>query len=174
MTKPRSAIIRNIFTLFAILISFIGSTITVTPARAASILVNSNADTVANDGICTLREAITSANNNASSGAAAGECAAGFGADVISFAGNYTITLGGSELVVGSPITINGKGAANTIIQANAAPNAGTSRVFRVSVSANLTLNEMTVRHGNSATCIASQNQTKAFNRNYDLIIRKQ
>src|ERR1700741_263869 len=45
---------------------------------AATITVNSLSD-VANgsDGLCTLREAITSANNNASSGAVAGECAAG-------------------------------------------------------------------------------------------------
>jgi CSLREA domain-containing protein len=41
------------------------------------ITVTSAADTAANDGVCTLREAITSANTNTASGAAAGECAAG-------------------------------------------------------------------------------------------------
>jgi CSLREA domain-containing protein len=49
----------------------------VTGTAPAQIVVNSTADTVANDGLCTLREAITSANSNAASGAAAGECAAG-------------------------------------------------------------------------------------------------
>ena len=47
------------------------------PARAATITVNSAADAAANDGQCTLREAIIAANTNAASGAMAGECAAG-------------------------------------------------------------------------------------------------
>ncbi|MDL2718860.1 MAG: CSLREA domain-containing protein, partial [Acidobacteriota bacterium] len=56
-------------------------------ARAATITVNSTADTSANDGVCTLREAITAANTNTASGAAAGECAAGAaGLDTIAFA----------------------------------------------------------------------------------------
>lgn len=46
-------------------------------APAATITVNSTSDAVANDGACTLREAINSANNNVASGAMAGECAAG-------------------------------------------------------------------------------------------------
>ncbi|MEO8054808.1 MAG: CSLREA domain-containing protein, partial [Acidobacteriota bacterium] len=56
-------------------------------ARAATITVNSAADTTANDGKCTLREAITAANTDTASGAAAGECAAGaLGLDTIVFA----------------------------------------------------------------------------------------
>jgi len=46
-------------------------------AAAATITVNSSLDTAANDGVCTLREAISSANNNAASGGMANECAAG-------------------------------------------------------------------------------------------------
>jgi len=49
------------------------------PAFAAVpllIVVDSAADTVANDGSCTLREAILSANTHTASGNAAGECAA--------------------------------------------------------------------------------------------------
>ncbi|MEO8586413.1 MAG: CSLREA domain-containing protein, partial [Acidobacteriota bacterium] len=58
-----------------------------TSARAATITVNSAADTTANDGVCTLREAITAANTDTASGAAAGECAAGaLGLDTIVFA----------------------------------------------------------------------------------------
>lgn len=44
---------------------------------AATITVNSTADAVANDGACTLREAINSANSNAPSGPVPGECIAG-------------------------------------------------------------------------------------------------
>jgi CSLREA domain-containing protein len=46
-------------------------------AGAATITVNGIADTIADDGVCTLREAIIAANTNASSGVMAGECAAG-------------------------------------------------------------------------------------------------
>ena len=81
---------------------------------------------MADDGVCTLREAITAANSDTASGATAGECAAGAGADSITFAADYTITLDGSQLpVVTSEMTITGNGAANTIIQANAAPDTG-------------------------------------------------
>src|SRR5213592_3833368 len=46
-------------------------------ALASTITVNSTADTAANDGACTLREAIIAANTNTASGAMAGECVAG-------------------------------------------------------------------------------------------------
>ena len=52
---------------------------------AATITVNSVADAAANDGVCTLREAITAANTDTTSGALAGECTAGSGADDIVF-----------------------------------------------------------------------------------------
>src|SRR5260221_1577176 len=54
---------------------------------AGTIHVTSAADTTANDGVCTLREAIIAANTNTASGGMAGECAAGAaGADTIVFA----------------------------------------------------------------------------------------
>ena len=66
-------------------------------AVAATIVVNSTADSAANDGHCTLREAITAANTNSVSGGAAGECiAGGTGTDTIEF----TIADGGC---VGGP-----------------------------------------------------------------------
>ncbi len=46
-------------------------------AAAATIVVTGVADVQADDGICTLREAILAANANTASGAAPGECAAG-------------------------------------------------------------------------------------------------
>jgi CSLREA domain-containing protein len=63
-------------------------------ARAASLTVNSTADVIANDGFCTLREAIIAANTNAPSGAAAGECPAGEATpDTITLAAGATYTL---------------------------------------------------------------------------------
>ncbi|MBK8618544.1 MAG: SBBP repeat-containing protein [Anaerolineales bacterium] len=83
---------------------------------------------------CTLREAINYANNTS-------------GAWTITFAADYTITLGSQLPAVTNTIIINGNGAANTIIQANASANTATYRVFEVS-SGNLTLDSLTIRHG--------------------------
>ncbi len=126
------------------------------PAYAASLTVNSAADTLnSGDGVCTLREAIINANNDNQSGST--DCAAGSGADVITFAANYTITLVGSQLpAVTSQITITGNGSANTIVQASTCnpvtlPGGCTPanyRVFEVSAAGNLTLDGLTVRHG--------------------------
>ena len=57
------------------------------PARAAAIVVTGGGDTVANDRVCTLREAVVAANTDAASGRAPGECAAGEagGQDAITF-----------------------------------------------------------------------------------------
>lgn len=55
------------------------------PAAAATITVNTNGDATADDGVCTLREAIIAANTDAASGATGGECAAGAGQDLIAF-----------------------------------------------------------------------------------------
>lgn len=145
----------NLFTLFALLASLVGSMAIVTPVRAASIVVNSNTDTVANDGVCSLREAITNANNDNTSGST--DCAAGAGADIITFAANYTITLVGSQLpAIATVITITGNGEANTIIQAEVAANTASYRVFEVGAAGNLTLNNLTVRHGRCAGLCAT------------------
>jgi CSLREA domain-containing protein len=63
--------------IVALLVLLIGGAVQVTPACAAGIVVNSNADTRANDGKCTLREAIIAANTDARSGTRSGECVAG-------------------------------------------------------------------------------------------------
>ena len=84
-------------------------------ARASTITVNSTADTAANDGVCTLREAITAANTNTASGAAAGECAAGQASptvDTIAFnipgAGVHTITPASSLPLIVETVFIDG------------------------------------------------------------------
>lgn len=47
------------------------------PGWAATLQVTTTSDSIANDGVCSLREAISAANSNVASGAAAGECGAG-------------------------------------------------------------------------------------------------
>ena len=65
---------RRGFTLLEVLIAL---AITSAFLSAATITVNSTADTAANDGLCTLCEAITASNTNMASGMTMGECAAG-------------------------------------------------------------------------------------------------
>ncbi|MSQ99457.1 MAG: CSLREA domain-containing protein [Xanthomonadales bacterium] len=97
--------------------------------QAASITVNSVVDTAANDGVCTLREAITAANTNDTSGASAGECAAGnaFGMDTIAFnvggGGAQTINLGSLLPIITSRVNIDGT------TQPSYAPGTGMIRV---------------------------------------------
>jgi predicted outer membrane repeat protein len=119
-----------------------GSTITVNSATEPVGLLS-----VVPDGLCTLREAISSANADNS---VTGDCVDGSGADTITFAANYTITLNltPGQLVITSPITITGNGSANTILQAHSSPNTATWRVFEVQQGGSLTLQNLTVRHG--------------------------
>ncbi len=66
----------------------------VAQASAATITVNTATDTDANNGLCTLREAIANANTDSQAGST--DCAAGSGADTINFnasLANQTITL---------------------------------------------------------------------------------
>lgn len=79
------------------------------------ITVTSTADTAANDGVCTLREAITSVVTNTASGGAAGECVAGaVGLDAIEFnitggcAVPCTITPGSALPAITAPVILNG------------------------------------------------------------------
>jgi len=126
----------------------------VRPARAVTITVNSFADTVANDGFCTLPEALAAANDDASFNSMPGECPAGHGADTIELPpGTYTLTnidnkiFGSTALpVINSKITIDGSGA--TIIRDTAAPP---FRIFFVEPDGNLILNGVTVANGLAA-----------------------
>src|SRR5262249_37287999 len=82
-------------------------------AHAATITVNSAADMTADDGQCTLREAIVAANTNTASGAAAGECAAGTaGPDTIAFnipeTGVRTVALSSALPSITETITLDG------------------------------------------------------------------
>jgi hypothetical protein len=99
---------------------------------------------------CTLRDAITAANTDTVTGG----CPAGSGADTIVLAsgGTYTLaavdnnTEGSNGLPsITSEIIINGNGA---IIERSSSPGIPDFRIFYVAAEGNLTLNELTVRHG--------------------------
>jgi CSLREA domain-containing protein len=119
-------------------------------ALAATITVNTTADEfdVTPNATCSLREAIRSANTNM----AFGGCSAGAGDDVIDLPeGTYTLTLTGvgenntatGDLDILSNMTINGAGAAATIIDGNSL-----DRVFEIRNNANVTFNDVTISGG--------------------------
>src|SRR5436190_14561484 len=90
------------------------------PLRAATITVNSTDDLpAADDGKCTLREAVDAANGDTASGIMAGECAAGAGIDRIEFSLTLpaTIALNLGPLALTDSATIAGPGAASLRIE---------------------------------------------------------
>ncbi|MBV8859392.1 MAG: Ig-like domain repeat protein [Acidobacteria bacterium] len=108
-----------------------------------AITVNSLSDAVGNDGLCTLREAITSANTNTASGAAPGECAAGGALDSVSFSVNGTILLTSALPDLTTAMALNGPGARLLTVSGN-----GTTRVFNVASTATVYLSGLTVSGG--------------------------
>jgi CSLREA domain-containing protein len=122
-------------------------------ARAATITVTTTADTVANDGACSLREALSAAVTDSPSGAAAGECAAGAGADTIVLGGaDYVLTRSGApddtnvngdlDATAGT-VTIVGAGQAATTIDAG-----GIDRALDVLAGATLTIKDVKITGG--------------------------
>ncbi len=141
------------FQVFAALVFVMGAFST--NAHAAFFTVNTTADTqdaapgngVCADagGMCSLRAAISEANALA-------------GADTINLpTGTYTTTLAaanedanaGGDLDITSPLTINGDGPANTIVQANASIQTANERVFHIlSGGTAVSLSGMTIQNG--------------------------
>ena len=93
----RSAVIRPQWAIILLVISLIAP---IAPAAqavvaATTITVNTTEDAIGNDGRCSLREAVIAANRDIASGALAGECLAGSGADTIVIpTGQYVLTRG--------------------------------------------------------------------------------
>jgi CSLREA domain-containing protein len=115
----------------------------VVPVYAAGIVVTTSIDTAANDGACSLREAVDNANNNAQTHP---DCAGGAGQDTITFAsGIATITLSSTlpSITDSNGLTIDGAGAV-TIDGANS------SRIFTLNNGATLTLSSLVLSHGNA------------------------
>lgn len=111
-------------------------------AQAATITVNSLNNTAANDGVCTLREAITSANNNA---AGTTNCTAGSGADTIVFSVSGVINISSANLTnITSPLTIDG--GSNITVDAN---STNSRRIFNLTSSATpVTIQNITLQEG--------------------------
>jgi hypothetical protein len=111
------------------------------PADAASIVVNNLSGTSVG-GQCTLRDAIQAANTDL----AVQGCAAGSGADVITFAVTGTILLA-SQINIYSNITITGPGAANLTIT----PSGGSNRSLFIS-SGTVAITDTTFANANTDT----------------------
>ena len=125
------------------------------PVHATSITVNTTSMTVANDGKCSLGEAIIVANTNTASGDRPGDCLAGSGADTIVLSpATYTLTeiLETLEDPMGLPfvvsdITVQGNGA--MIVRDSNAPEF--SMVGVAIDTGKLTMNNLTIRGGRTS-----------------------
>ncbi|MBN8656386.1 MAG: hypothetical protein J0M11_11660, partial [Anaerolineae bacterium] len=124
--------------------------------------MNTDQEIEADNSLCSLYEAAIAANTDS----AYKGCPAGSGADVITFADDYTITLLVTELQILSPITITGRGITNTIIQASDCNPITTpggcspayNRVFYI-INNDVTINDLTIQHGNcDSGCIGVNN----------------
>ncbi len=138
-----------------VMVAFAMLAMATVPTYAATFVVNTTADTAdaapgngacADAGsLCSLRAAISEANALA-------------GADTITLpAGTYTHSLvaatedanAGGDYDITDALTINGAAVGTTIVQANAAPDTATERVFHVITGAGVVnLNNFTIRHG--------------------------
>lgn len=137
-------------------------------APLATLTVNSTDETInPTDGKCTLREAIHAANTDTASGAVAGECPAGNGADTIELSSaaiyiltlvdNTDATLGENGLpVITSDIIFNGNDATIQRSTTNGIPN---FRLLQIVPSGIVELNHLTLEFGNASYGGAIANQ---------------
>lgn len=117
-------------------------------AHATTIAVSTASDTVANDGQCSLREAISAANTDA----AVGGCPAGSGSDTITVPAMQIVLNG--PLTISSPIVVVGAGVGNTILQANRAGGVITVNSGPAAIR-NLTVQGATSENGRGITVSA-------------------
>ncbi len=112
-----------------------------------SYLVDTVADTIAEDGFVSLREAIQAANTNSAVNEAPAGIDGSVGIDTIRFApelGDVTILLGGTELVISDSLTISSGDASSVVIDAGDA-----SRVLNVTSGADIvTLRDISLTGG--------------------------
>lgn len=136
--------------LLLVLILLLG----VFPVHAAgTITVNTVIDQIADDGQCSLREAVIAANTDT----ATGGCPAGSGADTIVFdpslpsPATFTLTLTGAnedasasgDLDLNGSLTIQGGDASRIILDGS-----GADRVFDIRPGATVTISGVTVQNG--------------------------
>ncbi len=109
-------------------------------AHAAAITVTTADDVAADDGACSLREAMIAANSDTSSGASAGECVAGSGADTIVLPAATTFLLTSTLPQVITAVAIDGN---DSTIDADR-----TGRVLDVASTGSLTIDATTITGG--------------------------
>lgn len=145
--------------LFIMINMFAGGYFQVPVVHAATIQVTTAVDAVADDGSCSLREAITAANSDTASGIMPGECAAGSGDDVISLPPlTYTLIITGSneennetgDLDIVSHIILQNEGPEPAIIQAGPDADSGIDRVFHIRTGGGLIGNDLIIRYGHA------------------------
>ena len=113
-----------------------------------TITVNSLNDvTNPEDGDCTLREAITSANTDKSSGDATNECAAGSGSDVIHVGVTGTVNLTEALPDLSGNVRIEGPGADQLTVRRDS--TAGAFRIFTVGQGSEVFISGITISGGN-------------------------
>lgn len=115
-------------------------------AFAAELTVTTTSDVTADDGLCSLREAVVAASTDVASGSSAGECGAGGNTDTIYLpAGTYYLDDG--QLTMDAPMNLLGDGSASTIIDAQ-----DLSRCIESIVGGSLTIEGLTCRNGSSTS----------------------
>lgn len=134
----------HIFPFLTLLALIASLSITPVPAQAASLTVDSLADSISVDGLCTLREAMQNATNNATTNA---DCSPGSGADMITFSVSGVIVIATPlpNIMDTAGLTIDGAGQSVTI-----SGNDLTS-VFYLHTNVPLTLNHLTISDGYTA-----------------------
>ena len=136
----RKILFTSVFSLFMLSLLFTSLSASLN-GPPPSIVVNTNSDNaIANDTLCTLREAITNANMDTDT--TSGDCNAGAGNDTITFVTSYTIILSDNLPSITSTITIS---SANHNIALDGANN---YRVFRVQNDGSLDLSNLTIQNG--------------------------
>lgn len=157
--RPRSILAVSMTTLLG---GLLAATLVVSAASTSAVIqVNTNLDVIADDGLCSLREAIRAANLDQPSGGLPGECPGGNAGDTILLpAGVYQLTRNGigedagltGDLDITSTLVIRGAGADQTVIDA-----AGIDRAFHVpgtpfQFSYSASLWHLTIRNGNAGS----------------------
>jgi hypothetical protein len=124
-------------------------------AQAALITVDSDLDGLpADDGVCTLREAIENANTDSQNGRTGpGECAAGSGLDAIEFAPavfgvEQTVTLTQGEMAITDSVTITGPGRDLLTIDAAAGSRHFTIDDGDTTSASDVTISDLTLVNG--------------------------
>ena len=145
--RIKRAVISRLFSGLMILALILG--ITGLPTRVSAfnltITVFTAADNTTQDGLCSLREAITNANNNARTFT---DCSTGLGSEIIAFASG----LASATILLSSPLPPISDVSGLTIIGGGkiTVSGGGLYQVFALNANVPLTLNGMTVANGHN------------------------